>query len=205
MKEELQKRLIELQDIRKDLEEKKYDDEIDELEREYIYFEIDRVIDEILDIKRKLLFLKGNCKVGKIVDIRELGSGKTVKNYLICIHNTTEVVGNISYRGYHIKKSLGDIGYEILEKYRGKNYAYHALCLLGDLLKEQGVDDFWITTEKRNIASRKTIEKYGGVCFGEEENTLFFSCETRRITDEDYEEYKNETKKSNLIFSSKNL
>lgn len=185
MKEVLEKRLKELQEIRKKLEEIEYDDEIDELEKEYNRYEINRIIDEIFEIKRKLYFLKTPCKEGKSVDIREYGSGKTVKNYLICIHNTTEVIGNISYRGYHIKKTLGDIGYEIKEEYRGKNYAYHALCLLGDLLKEQGIDDFWITTEKRNIASRKTIEKYGGICIYEEDCILVYSCKTKKYAEND--------------------
>lgn len=185
MIEELEKRLKQLQKKREEIEEKKYDEELNSLDKEYLQYQIDEVIEDILDIKRKIYFLKTPSKEGDIVDIREYGSTKIVKNYVICIHNTTEVVGNISYRGYHIKKSLGDIGYEISEKYRGKNYAYQALCLLGELLKEQGINDFWITTEKGNIASRKTIEKYGGICLGEEENTLFYSCETKRLIDKE--------------------
>lgn len=181
MREELEKKLSELQEIRKRLEEKKYDEDINDLEKEYTYYEINIVEDSILDIKRKLYFLKAPSKEGNIVDIREYGSGKKVKNYIICIHNTIEVVGNISYRGYHTKKSLGDIGYEIKEKYRGNNYAYYALCLLGEMLKEKDINDFWIAVEKGNYASIKTIEKYGGVCFGEEENTLFYSCKTKLL------------------------
>lgn len=192
MKEELETKLKELQSIRKELETKLYDEDIDDLDKEYTYYEIDRIIDEIFDVKRKLYFLNTPSKEGKEIDIREYGSGEVVKNYIICLHNTTEIIGSISYRGYHIKKSLGDIGYEIKEEYRGKGYAYKALCLLGEMLKEKGIDDFWITTENKNLASISTIEKYGGICIGNEGNTLFYSCQTRKLENKNN---KNDSKK----------
>lgn len=180
MKEKLEKRLELLQEKRKILEEKKYEFEDDYLEKECTYYEIDRILEEILEIKRKLYFLKTPCKEGEKIDLREITHGKS-KIYYICLHNTDTIIGEISYRGYHIKKSLGDVGYEIYPEYRGNAYAYEALCLLGDMLKEKGIDDFWISTTEDNVPSQKTIEKYAGAKFAKEEDIIVYMCKTKKL------------------------
>lgn len=180
MIEELEKKLQILQEKRRRLEEKKYEVDDDYLEIECIYYEIDRLIEESLSIKRKIYFLKAPCIEGENVDIRELTKNKST-NYYIYLHGTDTIIGEISYRGYHIRKTLGDIGYEIYEEYRGNGYAYEALCLLGGKLKEDDIDDFWISTTIDNIPSKKTIEKYGGELFDREDNIITYSCKTKKL------------------------
>lgn len=85
------------------------------------------------------------------------------RTYDICLCANKKVIGIIKYSGYHNDKYLGDIGYRIASRFRGNNYSYQALCLLGELLKENGINDFWISAEKENIPSIKVIEKYGGI------------------------------------------
>ena len=179
MIEELEYKLKILQEKRKKLEEKKYEVEDDYLEKECIYYEIDRLIDEALSIKRKIHLLKAPGVEGKNVDIKELTKNKST-NYYIYLHATDTIIGEISYRGYHVKKTLGDIGYEIYEEYQGNGYAYEALSLLGEKLNQDGIDDFWIATTIDNIPSKKIIEKYGGVLFDKEDNILVYSCKTKK-------------------------
>ena len=50
--------------------------------------------------------------------------------------------------------------------------------MLGELLREKGIENFWITTYKSNIPSVKTIEKYGGVPIKENENHCLYIAET---------------------------
>ena len=71
---------------------------------------------------------------------------------------------------------------KINKEYRGNGYAYQALELLGELLYEQGVTDFWISTFEENIPSIKTIEKYGAINLENEENSnvKLYSCMTKR-------------------------
>ena len=70
-----------------------------------------------------------------------------------------KVVGHIHYSGYHFHKYFGDIGYDNDKDFQGNNYAYRSLCLIGEILNENGIEDFWISARKDNMPSRKTIEK----------------------------------------------
>ena len=79
--------------------------------------------------------------------------------YEICIEQTA--IGRMVFR-YGSSKQLrycGQIGYHIETDYRGHGYAYQALCLLLDQLKEKGIERVTITCAKDNVASQKTIEK----------------------------------------------
>ena len=54
----------------------------------------------------------------------------------------------------------GHIGYVIYPPYRGENFAYRAcLEMFAYLKKRKGLDEFVITCNPDNIASKKTIEK----------------------------------------------
>ncbi len=81
----------------------------------------------------------------------------------IFIHNTATEVGEIEYRGNNNRSWLGDIGYSIRVSKRGNNYAYKALKLIAPLILAEGSETLTITTEENNIASQKTIEKFGGI------------------------------------------
>ena len=125
--------------------------------------------EKIQSIKDKIFLFTPPIKSNGLIELRKMIDGRNdnpndiTGNYSICLANKKEVVGEITYRGYHFDEYIGDIGYTIDIKYRGNNYAYYALCLLGELLRENGIDNFWISTYKDNIPSVKTIEKYGGV------------------------------------------
>lgn len=57
---------------------------------------------------------------------------------------------------------LGHIEYDIIESYRGNNYAAKAVQLLKQVAIKHELQDIIITSNVDNIASRKTIEKIGG-------------------------------------------
>ena len=56
----------------------------------------------------------------------------------------------------------GNIGYEIEEIFRGKNYALKACKLVLPIAKAHGMNELFLTCDENNIPSYKTIEKLGG-------------------------------------------
>ena len=122
-------------------------------------------IEDIINRCQEYLYWhKPPIKTDGIIDLRKkVQYGHNIKvKYEIYLHNEKTQVGNIVYRGYHTSHLFGDIEYDINKEFRGNNYAYRALCLLSDLLKENDVEDFWISAYNDNISSLKTIKKYGG-------------------------------------------
>lgn len=96
--------------------------------------------------------------------------------YYDIYNSNNRLVGNIEFRGHHIDNYSGDVGYSILEEHRGSSYAYHALCVLGELIKAKGYNDFWVSSKYNNISSIKTIKKYGGKLIEEDEGVYLFNC-----------------------------
>ena len=81
----------------------------------------------------------------------------------IYVSEIDRVVGRIEYR---IETGIdlmyyGNIGYVIYLPYRGNNYAYEAVKLFLELLKEKFPDltEVYFTCNPDNHASRRTIEK----------------------------------------------
>lgn len=144
----------------------------------------DTLLQESKMLKEKLFFLKPPAMFNDLIDLRcdEFNS----KRYIIYLHNTKIIVGDIDYRGYHTSDFFGDVGYNINARFAGNNYAYHALVLLSEKLNEDGIIDFWISTRKENLPSLKTIEKYGANLIKELDNeVLLFECKTRKNTKKD--------------------
>lgn len=83
--------------------------------------------------------------------------------YIIYNKSNNEKIGVCGIRLEKTKDNyyLGNIEYEIDEKYRGNNYAYKACQLLTDIASKYNVDNLLITANPNNIASIKTIEKLG--------------------------------------------
>lgn len=118
-------------------------------------------------------------KSNGLIDLKRINE----KEYMIFLANTNIAVGHLKYSGYHCSYKFGDISYYIYSEHRGNNYAYYALCLLSDKLKEDGVADFWISTKNNNIASIKTIEKYNGKLISSHDGILLFDCLTKKLED----------------------
>jgi len=73
------------------------------------------------------------------------------------------VVGDIGLR-VGMSDSLyygGQIGYNIIEEFRGRGYAARACALLAPLAERHGFEKVLITNEARNLASRRVCEKLG--------------------------------------------
>lgn len=126
-------------------------------------------------IKYQILYLYPPVKESESIDLRYVPDSPY---YYIYLHKTDTIIGNIIYSGYHIDSVSRDIGCTIEEEYRGHHYAYEALSLFCEVLEENGVPDFWASTYKNNIASKKTIEKLGGVLQEEKDGVLFYECST---------------------------
>ena len=144
----------------------------DLLEHE-LYYLSEKIFWELPPVKSD-----GGVELRKTIDGRNAVKEDMTGEYSICLANEKEVVGHISYRGYHVSDYLGDIGYTVYPEFRGNNFSYRALCMLGELLKENGVDDFWISTYKSNTPSVKVIEKYGGMPIKEDDYYSLYRAET---------------------------
>ena len=85
--------------------------------------------------------------------------------YYDVYNNNDEKVGTVDLRltNDNYIYYYGNIGYNIIDKHRGHNYAYHACLLLFDIAKnEYGMKEIIITCSPDNIASHKTILKLKG-------------------------------------------
>ena len=168
-----------------DLYDKEQNEEIKEKKiNEYqkpldiLFHEGKMLYNKLREIEDEIFFLAPPIKENEKIDLREIGRGI----YNIYIHNSKIHIGLITYSGYHSNETSGDIGYLIHEEFRGKNYSFEALQLLSEILYENGIPDFWISTYNTNIPSLKTIEKYGGTIIKEQYNITLFQCKTRART-----------------------
>ena len=146
-------------------------------DREPLYKQIEKLNDELKDICDEIMLFEPIIASNEYVDLRR----KDKYTFLIYIHNDKTIVGEINYRKYHCNEHLGDVGYSVYDKYRGNNYAYHALCALSEYLKSNDIPDFWISTYKHNIPSFRTIEKYGGKLIIEKGDFVLYECNTSRL------------------------
>lgn len=86
-------------------------------------------------------------------------------------------VGFIKIRHYlndRLKEKGGHIGYTIAPEFRGKGYATKMLELALKEAKELGIDKVQLTCDGSNIASRRVIEKNGGMFQDERDGVLKF-------------------------------
>ncbi len=80
----------------------------------------------------------------------------------IYVPEMDRVVGRCEFRDEHGRDLwfYGHIGYVIYPPYRGNNFAYKACMQMFEYLrKEKGLQEFVITCNPDNIASKKTIQK----------------------------------------------
>ncbi len=81
--------------------------------------------------------------------------------HLIYLHNTSDYIGYIKYRGNKYFRDLGSIGFEIEKEKRGHNLSLHALNLITSKIKETGVDKFRVSMGYTNMEASHLIEKFG--------------------------------------------
>jgi tagatose 1,6-diphosphate aldolase len=103
--------------------------------------------------------------------IKELRPGNEalefVPSYVFSIHmhNEENPIGQIDLRVGHNRNTFygGNIGYSIVEAYRGHGYGFKAVKLLFDLASVHRMGFVIITCNPDNIASRKTAERSGAI------------------------------------------
>lgn len=84
----------------------------------------------------------------------------------VLLHSTDTIIGYINVRigeDEGLKYYYGHIGYGIDKKYRGHKYAVKACELAKTVLQDKDVKKVIMTCDPRNMASRKTCERLGGV------------------------------------------
>lgn len=77
-----------------------------------------------------------------------------------------EFVGTVSIRHYlneHLEKIGGHVGYDVRPSKRKKGYGSEMLKLALPIIQEMGITKALVTCDSTNIASRKIIEKNGGI------------------------------------------
>lgn len=136
-------------------------------------------------INDKILYLKG-LLYQELINPRnpDLSDGvidlyksdnKNEDDYTIYLCNTEIYIGFIDYR-FVKTDNIGDIGYGILPKYRGNHYALRALNLICDSIIKRGINEVIICAKCDNIASIKTIQKFGGKLINKKDDILYFKC-----------------------------
>lgn len=117
-------------------------------------------------LKRKeydgpVVMLKESYRVSE----KEAFDGIATVYYNIISKELNKKVGSIDLRLTNNEEMyyFGNIGYTILESYRGHNYAYYASKMVMEIAdKEFGMKELLITCSPENIASYKTLVKLGG-------------------------------------------
>lgn len=87
----------------------------------------------------------------------------------IYLHDTDINVGIIWYDSsddFEFIQYFGNVGYEIKKEYRGNNYALKALKLLKQILIDKKMENMLFSIELDNVASIKTVEKFGASKLG---------------------------------------
>ena len=86
----------------------------------------------------------------------------------LAINDNNKIVGAIGIRWKQVPVLMtfgGLIGYSVRPSQRGKGYAGEMLKLALDEFKNTNIENILITCKDFNIASKKVIEKNGGVFF----------------------------------------
>lgn len=146
-------------------------EKIIEMYKEYVQSELIPGIDRFEGIRD----LEKLEKLDFEVWLEELEKKKSEKNLpktyspqtlYLAINDNDEIVGDIGIRWKQVPALMtfgGLIGYSIRPKQRRKGYASEMLKLALDKLKNTNLENVLITCKDFNIASKKVIEKNGGI------------------------------------------
>ncbi len=116
------------------------------------------MIIEQQEIKMKILKLDESLKDDEIALVNNMNEleGK----YNIFRIDNQQKVGFISFSPNDYESEIGSVGYGIVPRFRGNNYAYKALKLLSNFLSNNGVDKISIAASIDNIPSISIMEKF---------------------------------------------
>ena len=148
----------------------------------------DNIKKQIYEIDKAIILKSKPDASNEKIDLKKnIHKPSKFGEYYIFLHNTNTIVGVIDFQS---EESIGGI---IYEEYRGNHYLYEALNLLGEILYKNGIEYIYPIILKDNIASRKSVEKYGGKLIKELENDLVqYECKTRLVnTKEENDSYTN--------------
>ena len=84
-------------------------------------------------------------------------------------------LGKIRHRLNDNSRNVGgNIGYAIDPVFRSKGYATKFLALLVEQTRNMGIDEILLTVERYNPASKRVIEKAGGILIKETSDRWYF-------------------------------
>lgn len=105
------------------------------------------------------------------IDIYVSPTERYIKNYIITLSGISQQIGLIQVIYEQEKQTkYGNVGYEIKRRYRGHHLTLKALELLSETLIENGMEKPIFAIRENNIASIKTIEKFGGCLIHKAQN-----------------------------------
>lgn len=97
----------------------------------------------------------------------KLPEGKVLATQLLCVRSSdNRLVGMIQIRHYlndYLEKYIGHIGYSVRPSERGKGYGTWILKNSLIYCSELGIGRIILCCDKKNIVSKKIIEKNGGI------------------------------------------
>lgn len=155
------------------LKEVKLNDQkiIMEMYEEYMKSELIQGIDRfegIRDFEKidKLTFEEWLDNLEKNKDEKNLSENYSPYTLYLAMNENEELVGAIGIRWKEVPALMtfgGLIGYSVRPSQRGKGYASEMLKLALEKFKFTNIDNVLITCKDFNIASKKVIEKNGGI------------------------------------------
>ena len=160
--DELKQKVLELEMQRMDLLLKRRKISASEF-RQFIP-KINKLADDIYHLQERIQMLKDPDFSNQLIDIYldEYNSDDEESNYYITISGDYKRIGHVRVTWKSFLPTLGNIGYELDENYRGHHYTLQALELLKDFFIKKGLTKPIFTAFPDNIASIKTIEGFGG-------------------------------------------
>ena len=146
-------------------------------DRKLIVEKIEKITVQIFDLEEELLFIKGPIYNNDFVDIYldENNSNEDEKNYNISPHNIKKIIGHVRLTFNNATSYLGNIGYSLDKEYQGNGYMIQSLELLKSPLIERNIINPILTTFPDNLASIKTIERFGGKLIEEANNSHYYN------------------------------
>lgn len=131
----------------------------------------------------KLFSLQNNPELSdNNIDLYLKNDNDSYSHYIIFLHDTDIYIGEINYqKNQPFKEKFGNISYRIFPEYRGNHYALSALNLMSDKLYKDGIEEIFLATERTNIPSLKTIERYGGELISSGELVVSYRCNLSAI------------------------